>query len=78
MEKNRSDRLFHLFLPSPRLGAMDETNEVPDVLIAKYNRFVDGIFERINAILQKNYDPVSVELNQNGTKSSTKSNGNRK
>lgn len=58
------------------VGSLEDSNEVPDVLIAKYNRFVDGIFERINSILQKNYDPVNVELN--GTKSNSKSNSNKK
>lgn len=30
--------------------------------IAKYNRFVDNILDRINKVLKKSYDPVSVRL----------------
>jgi len=37
------------------------------VLIYKYNRFVDGIFGRINKILKKSYDPVSVRLSPSGS-----------
>lgn len=30
--------------------------------IAKYNRFVDTILERVNKILRRSYDPVNVRL----------------
>jgi len=30
--------------------------------IAKYNRFVDTIMERVNKILRRSYDPVNVRL----------------
>lgn len=45
-------------------GALDDgsTAQMPDVFITKYNKFVDGIYERINSILKKNYDPVNVKL----------------
>lgn len=45
-------------------GALDDgsTAQMPDVFIIKYNKFVDGIYERINSILKKNYDPVNVKL----------------
>lgn len=33
-----------------------------DMFVTKYNKFVDGIYERINSILKKNYDPVNVKL----------------
>ena len=39
---------------------------MPDIFVGKYNKFVDGIFERINKILQKSYDPVNVQLNMDG------------
>lgn len=39
-----------------------EVTPVPDILINKYNRFVDGIFGRINKILARSYDPVNVRL----------------
>lgn len=42
-------------------GGIDVT-PVPDILINKYNRFVDGIFGRINKILARSYDPVNVRL----------------
>lgn len=45
---------------------------MPDILINKYNRFVDGIFGRINKILQRSYDPVYVRLVAADTKSKTK------
>lgn len=47
---------------------------VPDVLIYKYNRFVDGIFGKINKILKQSYDPVSVRLSTStkNTKTTTK------
>lgn len=55
---------------------------VPDVLIYKYNRFVDGIFGRINKILKRSYDPVSVRLSPSGSskhnsKSSSKKHGQK-
>lgn len=45
-------------------GALDNgnTSQMPDVFVTKYNKFVDGIYERINSILKKSYDPVNVKL----------------
>lgn len=46
-------------------GALDDggsNTQIPDVFVTKYNKFVDGIYERINSILKKNYDPVNVKL----------------
>ena len=45
-------------------GALDDSSnaQIPDVFVTKYNKFVDGIYERINSILKKNYDPVNVKL----------------
>lgn len=49
---------------------------MPDVFVTKYNKFVDGIFSRINGILKKSYDPVNVQLNMEAeVKSAT---GNKK
>lgn len=50
--------------------------------ISKYNRFVDQIFQRINKILKRSYDPVNVRL-QNASdakknKNQTKSGGKKK
>lgn len=54
-------------------GALnDDTAPVQDILINKYNRFVDGIFGRINKILKRSYDPVSVRLSTNDTKTKSK------
>lgn len=39
---------------------------MPDMFVSKYNKFVDGIFARINTILKKSYDPVNVQLNMEG------------
>jgi hypothetical protein len=36
------------------------------MFVSKYNKFVDGIFERINGILKKSYDPVNVQLTMDG------------
>lgn len=44
---------------------------MPDVFVSKYNKFVDGIFERINTILKKSYDPVNVQLNMEGAEVKT-------
>ncbi|KAG7302970.1 hypothetical protein JYU34_012966 [Plutella xylostella] len=48
------------------LGALEETTTkkpaVPTIYIAKYNKFVDNILEKMNDILRKSYDPVSVKL----------------
>lgn len=46
---------------------------MPDVFVTKYNKFVDGIFERINGILKKSYDPVNVQLNMDGAEMKTPS-----
>ncbi|KAG6445364.1 hypothetical protein O3G_MSEX003845 [Manduca sexta] len=35
---------------------------VPAVYIVKYNKFVDTVLEKMNEILSKSYDPVSVKL----------------
>lgn len=35
---------------------------VPDAQVYKFNRYVDGIFDKINRILQRSYDPVNVRL----------------
>lgn len=35
---------------------------VPDAQVYKFNRYVDGIFEKINRILKRSYDPVNVRL----------------
>jgi hypothetical protein len=45
-------------------GALDDgsSSQMPDMFVTKYNKFVDGIYERINTILKKNYDPVNVKL----------------
>lgn len=50
------------------------TASVPDALIYKYNRYVDGIFDKINRILKRSYDPVNVRLST----SVTYKQGNRK
>ncbi|CRL08123.1 CLUMA_CG020973, isoform A [Clunio marinus] len=42
------------------------TTSMPDIFVIKYNKFVDGIFERINAILKRSYDPVNVHLTMEG------------
>lgn len=53
-------------------GALDEKpTNMPDVFVTKYNKFVDGIFERINGILKKSYDPVNVQLNMDGAEVKT-------
>lgn len=44
---------------------------MPDMFVSKYNKFVDGIFERINTILKKSYDPVNVQLNMDGAEVKT-------
>jgi methylglutaconyl-CoA hydratase len=41
---------------------MSDAEMAPPAYIAKYNRFVDNILERINKILRKSYDPVNVRL----------------
>lgn len=45
---------------------------MPDILIHKYNRFVDSIFGRINKILKRSYDPVTVRLSTPEQKSAKK------
>lgn len=47
------------------------------MFVSKYNKFVDGIFERINTILKKSYDPVNVQLNMEGAEVKAAS-GNKK
>lgn len=55
-------------------GALDDGSAaMPDVFVTKYNKFVDGIFERINGILKKSYDPVNVQLNMDGAEMKTPS-----
>lgn len=51
---------------------IDEQPPVPYNLVQKYNRFVDGIYGRINKILKKSYDPVSVRLTTPESKSTVK------
>jgi hypothetical protein len=45
-------------------GALEDgtASQMPDVFVSKYNKFVDGIYEKINTILKKSYDPVNVKL----------------
>lgn len=43
------------------------------MFITKYNKFVDGIYERINDILKKNYDPVNVKLSMEAAELKTSS-----
>lgn len=53
---------------------------VPPVYIAKYNRFVDTIMDRINRVLKRSYDPVNVRLqsaSESKGKTKTKSNKNK-
>lgn len=50
----------------------NEATPVPDILIHKYNRFVDSIFGRINNILKRSYDPVGVRLSTPEQKSAKK------
>lgn len=40
---------------------------VPDAQVYKFNRYVDGIFEKINRILKRSYDPVNVRLSTSVT-----------
>lgn len=56
------------------LGAMQSA--IPEIYIAKYNRFVDNIVGRINKILSKSFDPVRVKLQSPETK--TKKNKGKK
>lgn len=42
-----------------------------DMFVSKYNKFVDGIFTRINTILKKSYDPVNVALSMEGAEVKT-------
>lgn len=51
---------------------------VPAVYIVKYNRFVDNILEKMNDILRRSYDPVSVKLQPiDATKKTTKPKKNK-
>lgn len=53
---------------------------VPTAYIAKYNKYIDSIFSRVNKVLKRNYDPVNVRLQTapenkkkpTGSKTSTK------
>ncbi|XP_034181358.2 uncharacterized protein LOC117604895 [Osmia lignaria lignaria] len=49
----------------------DSSSDVSAIYVAKYNRFVDNILERINKILRNNYDPVTVKLTNPNTRSKT-------
>lgn len=62
------DLIFSFLLCFSRLsGALEDgAATMPDMFVSKYNKFVDGIFERINGILKKSYDPVNVQLNNEG------------
>jgi uncharacterized protein (DUF169 family) len=44
-----------------------------EMFVTKYNKFVDGIYERINGILKKNYDPVNVKLTMDSAEVKTAS-----
>lgn len=44
------------------VGSIDDATAAPPALVQKYNRFVDQIFGKINRILGRSYDPVSVHL----------------
>lgn len=44
------------------LGALKGSPKMPQIYIAKYNRFVDAVLNRINRMLGKQYDPVRVKL----------------
>lgn len=45
-------------------GALVEkpSSRTPTVYVAKYNVYIDNIMGRMNRILRKMYDPVSVRL----------------
>ena len=61
-------------------GAMEGGNkdtEANDVFVKKYNKFVDSIYERINSILKKSYDPVNVRLSMEAAEMKT-SNSSKK
>lgn len=51
---------------------------IPEIYIAKYNRFVDNIVGRINKILSKSYDPVRVRLQTPDTKTKKNAKGKGK
>nr|XP_022916793.1 protein PFC0760c-like isoform X1 [Onthophagus taurus] len=59
---------------SRSLNSRDQ--KIPSVYIAKYNRFVDTIIERINTILGKSYDPVRVKLHKKSTTKHNPANNN--
>lgn len=69
--------VFFLFL---KTGALDDgsSSTMPDMFVSKYNKFVDGIFERINTILKKSYDPVNVQLNMEGAETKSTTTGHKK
>lgn len=56
--------LHFILLCYTRTGALEDgsNTQMNDMFVTKYNKFVDGIYERINSILKKNYDPVNVKL----------------
>lgn len=47
---------------SPKEDGSSTAIPIPDALVYKYNRYVDGIFDKINRILKRAYDPVNVRL----------------
>lgn len=47
---------------SPKEDGSSTSIPIPDALVYKYNRYVDGIFDKINRILKRSYDPVNVRL----------------
>jgi hypothetical protein len=54
---------------------LDDGNaQVSDMFVTKYNTFVDGIYDRINSILKKSYDPVNVKLSMESAEVKTTSN----
>lgn len=50
---------------------------VPAIYVAKYNRFVDQILDKINNILRANYEPVTVKLSNSNSGSKSNKNKNK-
>lgn len=62
-----------MFLTGALTSEPPKKEPVPAIYIVKYNRFVDNILEKMNDILRKSYDPVSVKLQPiDATKKSSK------
>lgn len=62
------------------IGALSDkpASRMPAIYIAKYNRFVDNILIRMNKILRKSYDPVSVRLQPVDAKKKSKKSKSKK